>query len=213
MVDDSELAPVWVVGFTGHRHLRNPVAVGTIIREELETLRKEIPGELVGYASVAIGADTLFAEACQTLKMPWMAALPFPASDFRNDFSESEWSHANDLLSQASDVEICGSSEDRTAAYLRCGLRTIDEADVVMAVWDREPPRGTGGTGEIVAYARSQDKPLILIHPDRLNAERESFRNDTLTSPRCRLLDQLGSKLKQSSSFADGQNQQPPSRL
>jgi hypothetical protein len=204
MVDDSELAPVWVVGFTGHRHLRDPVVVGTIIREQLEMLRKEILGELVGYASIAIGADTHFAEACQTLKMPWIAALPFPASDFRNDFNESEWSRANELLSRASDVEICGSSEDRTAAYLRCGLRTVDEADVVMAVWDREPSRGTGGTAEVVAYARTQNKPLILIHPDRLDAERESFRNDAFTDPKGRFSDQLGSKLKQSSSFADG---------
>jgi hypothetical protein len=213
MVDDSELPPVWVVGFTGHRHLRNPVTVGTIIREQLETLGKEIPGELVGYASVAIGGDTLFAEACQTLKMPWIAALPFPASDFRSDFSESEWSRANELLSRASDVEICGSSEDRTAAYLRCGVRTVDEADVVMAVWDREPPRGTGGTAEVVAYSRTQSKSLILIHPDRLVAERESFRDDAFSDPKCRFLDQLGSKLKQSSPFADGQTRRSPFRL
>jgi hypothetical protein len=211
MVDDSELAPVWVVGFTGHRHLRNPVAVGTIIREQLETLCKETPGELVGYASVAIGGDTLFAEACQTLKMPWIAALPFAATDFRSDFSENEWSHAIELLSRASDVvEICGSSEDRTAAYLRCGLRTVDEADVVMAVWDREPPRGTGGTAEVVAYARTQKKPLILIHPDRLEAERESFRDDVFTDPKFRFLNQRG---RQSPPSADGQTRRSPFRL
>jgi conflict system pore-forming effector with SLATT domain len=204
MVAEAELPPVWVVGFTGHRHLKNPVAVGAIIREQLEALRKEIPGELVGYTSVAIGGDTLFAETCQALKMPWMAALPFAATDFRSDFSESEWSHATGLLRQATDVEICGSSNDRTAAYLRCGLRTVDEADVVMAVWDREPPRGIGGTAEVVAYARAQSRPLILIHPDRLEAERESFRADAFTDPEFRFLNQLGSKLKQSPPSADG---------
>jgi hypothetical protein len=205
MVDDSELTPIWVVGFTGHRHLRNPVAVGTIIREQLETLRKEIPGELVGYASAAIGGDTLFVETCQALKMPWTAALPFAPTDFRSDFSESEWSQATRLLSRATEVEICGSSDDRTAAYLRCGLRTVDEADVVMAVWDREPPRGIGGTAEVVAYARAQNKPLILIHPDRLEAERESFRDDGFTDPEFDFLNQLGSKLKQSAPSADGE--------
>ncbi len=116
MVNDSELPPVWVVGFTGHRHLKDPAAVGTIIREQLATLRREIPGELVGYASTAIGADTLFAEACQALKISWIAVLPFSAADFRNDFSESEWSHATGLLSRAVDVEISGSANDRTAA-------------------------------------------------------------------------------------------------
>ena len=146
-----------------------------MIRAQLETLHKEIPGELVGYASAAIGADTLFAEACLALKMPWIAVLPFSTADFRSDFSESDWSHTTELLSQANEVEICGSSNDRPAAYLRCGLRTVDEADVVMAVWDREPPRGTGGTAEVVAYARTQNKPLILIHPDQPEVERESF--------------------------------------
>ena len=205
MVGDAELPSFWVVGFTGHRHLKNPVAVGAIIREQLETLRKEVPGELAGYASAAIGADTLFAEACQSLNIPWIAALPFSPADFRNDFSESQWSHAAGLLSRAAEVEICGSSDDRTAAYLRCGLRTVDEADLVMAVWDREPPRGTGGTGEVVAYARMQNKPLILIHPDRLEAERESFRDDAFMDPEFRFLNQL--KSKQAAPVANGETQ------
>jgi hypothetical protein len=197
MTNDTGLPPVWIIGFTGHRHLKNPVAVGNVIRKQLETLRKEIPGELAGYGSAAIGGDTLFAAACQALKIPWTASLPFSASDFRSDFSESEWAHATELLSRATDVEVCGSSEDRTAAYLRCGLRTVNKADVVIAVWDREPSRGTGGTAEVVAYARMQSKPLILIHPDQLEAKRESFGEDTFTDPKLRFLNQLESKLKQ----------------
>lgn len=48
--DDAQLSPFWVVAFTGHRDLKNPVAVGRVIREELEVLRREVPGEIVGYA-------------------------------------------------------------------------------------------------------------------------------------------------------------------
>jgi len=194
MVDDLELPSFWVVGFTGHRHLKDPVAIGRIIRAELETLRREIDGELAGYASAAIGADTLFAEACQSLNIPWIAALPFSPADFRDDFTESQWSCTAGLLSRAAEIEICGSSEDRTAAYLRCGLRTVDQADVVMAVWDREPPRGTGGTAEVVAYARTQNKPIILIHPDRLETERESFSEDAFIDPEFTFLNQLRSE-------------------
>jgi hypothetical protein len=172
-VDDAQRAPAWVVAFTGHRHLKDPIGVGRLIREELEALRREVAGEIRGYSSAAIGADTLFAEACQSLEIPWVAALPFPPAEFRHDFSESQWSHATELLSRALDVEISGSSDDRPAAYLRCGLRTVDEADVLMAVWDRKPARGQGGTAEVVAYARLQSKPVILIHPDRLKVERE----------------------------------------
>jgi hypothetical protein len=42
-----------------------------------------------------------------------------------------------------------------------------------MAVWDRKPARGEGGTVEIVAYMRKQKKPLILVHPERGTMERE----------------------------------------
>ena len=135
--------------------------------------------------------------------MPWIAALPFSATEFRSDFSKSQWSHASGLLSRAADIEVCGSSDDRPAAYLRCGLRTVDESDVVMAVWDGEPPRGTGGTAEVVAYARTQNKPVILIHPDRLDVERESFRDDAFTDPQFRFLNQLRSK--QAARSADGE--------
>ncbi len=192
--DDAQLSPFWVVAFTGHRDLKNPVAVGRVIREELEVLRREVPGEIVGYASAAIGADTLFAEACQSLKIPWVAALPFSPAEFRNDFSESQWSHVTELLSRAMDVEISGTSDDRPAAYLRCGLRTVDEADVLMTVWDGEPARGLGGTAEVVAYARMQNKPIILIHPDQLKVERESFRDDTFMDPEFSFLNHLRSK-------------------
>ena len=164
---------VFVVGFTGHRHLEDPVAVGKIIRAELALLQEKQGGLIAGYTSVAIGADTLFAEACLTLNIPWTAALPFSPDEFRDDFSAAEWSCASDLLKRALEVEICGTADDRTAAYLRCGLRTVDQSDLVMAVWDGKPARGEGGTGEVVAYARKQKKPLILIHPVRKEITRE----------------------------------------
>src|ERR1700741_2200722 len=123
---DAQLSPVWIVGFTGHRHLKDPVAISMIMRAELQKLDHEIRGVIAGYSSVAIGADTLFAEICQAEKIPWIAALPFSPADFRNDFNDSEWTHASKLLTTAAEIEICGSSEDRDAAYLRCGLRTVD---------------------------------------------------------------------------------------
>ncbi len=173
MRTDGETPRTWVVGFTGHRYLQDPVRVGRIIRTELEALRNQRRDTIAGYASIAIGADTLFVEACVALEIPWTASLPFSADEFQKDFAENEWSYATALLKRATDVEICGSADDRTAAYLRCGLRTVDQSDLVMAVWDRKPARGEGGTGEIVAYARKQKKPLILLHPDGGTVERE----------------------------------------
>src|SRR4051794_25563070 len=175
MSDDVPLPATWVVGLTGHRHLKNEEAIRGLIREQMEILKGKARGRLVGCSSAAIGADMLFAETCADLKLPWKALLPFSPGEFKTDFSESQWSHASELLKGAVEIEISGSAEDRTAAYLRCGLRTVDEADVVIAVWNGLPARGVGGTGDVVRYARQEKKPLILIHPETLRVEHESL--------------------------------------
>src|SRR3982750_4183925 len=128
MSDDVPLPAVWVVGLTGHRHLKNAEAVRALIRKQMEALSGRARGRLAGCSSAAIGADMLFAETCAALKVPWKALLPFSPAEFRTDFSESQWSHASELLKGAVEIEISGSADDRTAAYLRCGLRTVDDA-------------------------------------------------------------------------------------
>lgn len=173
MADDVPLPAVWVIGLTGHRHLKNEAAVRNAIREQMETVRGKVSGHLVGCSSAAIGADLLFAETCSALKVPWKALLPFSPSEFKTDFDQDQWSHASELLAGAVEVEISGAPDDRTAAYLRCGLRTVDEADVVIAIWNGLPARGMGGTGDVVRYARREKKPLILIHPETLRVEHE----------------------------------------
>ena len=171
--NETELTQMRVIGFTGHRHLNNPADVGEIVRSELERLRSEWGEKISGYSSIATGADTLFAEACLALNIPWQAILPFALADFRDDFNDEEWAHATNLLGKAVRVEISESLEDRTAAYLSCGLRTVDGADLILAVWDGNPARGIGGTAEVVEYAKTKKKPLILIRPDQLEVNHE----------------------------------------
>ncbi len=182
MTDDVPLPAVWVVGLTGHRHLKNEEAIRALLHEQLLALGRRARGRLVGCSSGAIGADLLFAETCAALKIPWKALLPFSPSEFKTDFNESQWAHASDLLKGAVETEISGSAEARTAAYLRCGLRTVDEADVVIAIWNGLPARGMGGTADVVRYARQEKKPLVLIHPETLEVECERL-PETLSDP------------------------------
>jgi hypothetical protein len=175
MDQKTSLLPIWLVGFTGHRHLRDPEKVGRLLRKLMDSLRTEVPGELMGYSSVAIGADTLFAEACLSSGIPWIALLPQPEDDFKKDFDESDWQRNSELLRQAAWVQTLPGTRDRNVAYLECGLSTVEEADLMIAVWDRKSSRGTGGTAEVVGHARNLAKPLILIDPDRLEIEREGF--------------------------------------
>jgi hypothetical protein len=191
MDQDSSLPPVWIVGFTGHRRLQQPDKVAALLCNLLASLSQEIPGQLVGHSSIAIGGDTLFAEACLASNLPWIALLPFAEGDFKSDFTETEWANARQLLQQAARVETLVGAKDRNVGYLECGLATVEEADLMIAIWDGEPSRGTGGTAEVVAHARNFGKPLILIHPDDLTTQRERFSAETFSDPEMEYLNHL----------------------
>jgi hypothetical protein len=188
---DSALPPVWIVGFTGHRRLRDSEKLGAVLRDLLHSLGKEITGQLVGHSSIAIGGDTLFAEACLALNIPWIALLPLAEGDFKSDFSDTDWQKARQLLQKATRVESLVGAKDRNVAYLECGLATVEEADLMIAVWDGEPSRGTGGTAEVVAHARNFGRPLIVLDPNRLTTNREGFKPDSFTDPEMEYLNQL----------------------
>ncbi len=190
---NSSLAPIWIVGFTGHRHVQAPDKIKQLIGTALASLRAEIPGRIVGYSSVAIGADTLFAEEWLSSGLPWIALLPRAEKDFENDFTESDWARTHALIQKASRVEsLSGIKEaERDLAYLECGLRVVDEADLMIAVWDGKPSRGVGGTADIVANARSLSKPLILIEPESLTVKREHFSPELFADPEMRYLNQI----------------------
>jgi hypothetical protein len=193
---NSLLSPTWIVGFTGHRHLRAPEKLQEVIGTLVDSLRAEIPGQLVGYSSVAIGADTLFAEKWLSSGLPWMALLPKAEQDFKNDFSESDWTRTFALLQKAARVQsLSGVKEaERDLAYLECGLLVVEEADVMIAVWDGKPSRGVGGTADIVANARTLAKPLILIDPDSFDIKRENFSSELFADPEMSYLNRIAGR-------------------
>jgi hypothetical protein len=164
-----------VVGFTGHRRVKNEKALAEVLLKVIASLQQEADRALIGRSSIASGADTLFAEACLASNMKWIALLPFPEGEFKKDFSEADWTRAKGLLDRAERVEISSEIAERPRGYLDCGLATVDGAELMVAVWDGKAPRGQGGTADIVAHARAVQKPLILISADGVKISRERF--------------------------------------
>lgn len=80
-----------------------------------------------------------------------------------------------------------GALAERQAAYEACGRHVVDHSDALLAVWDGEPSAGRGGTGDIVAYARARQRPLIWVQanpPHELKVERlESIGRGPVSSP------------------------------
>src|SRR5271165_293942 len=95
-----------VVGFTGHRRLENEPGVAGAIRETLDALRREGPGEWIGVSSAAAGCDTIFAREALALGWAWHVVLPLDQAEFKLDFSEPEWRETEELLKRAEQVRV-----------------------------------------------------------------------------------------------------------
>src|SRR4051812_13192431 len=149
-----------VVGFTGHRQLRDAPAVERVVREILSGLHAEPGVEWIALSSVAAGSDTLFARSAVAAGLGWGAGLPLAPSEFRRDFEDQQWREVEALLSEAEHVRVISERGLREDAYLDGGMETVNHCDLLLAVWDGEPSRGRGGTAEIVAYARELQRPL-----------------------------------------------------
>jgi hypothetical protein len=168
-------AQPFVVGFTGHRRVRNEEKIAEALRDVIASIRRDLGRDMIGRSSIASGCDTLFAEACFAADLKWIALLPFPEAEFKKDFSGPDWARAKALLDRAEGVVISSDIAERPRGYLDCGLATVDGADLMIAVWDGKASRGTGGTAQIVEHTRLEHKPLILISSDGLEVKRERF--------------------------------------
>ena len=187
MSESSQLPRFHVVGFSGHRSVENPAGVAKAIASALESLRQEAAGEWVALSSVADGSDQMFVAQARALGFSWHAILPLPRAEFQKDFSPADWSAVETMLRHAEHVREITENGTREDAYLDCGLETVNDADVLIAVWDGKPARGKGGTAQVVGYAQSLGKPVIVIdaytleiqrtHFDRLKRDDESLAN------------------------------------
>ena len=159
------------IGITGHRCLDDPEALVPAIRDALRQLRGLLPDGpgadvvLVAVSSLAEGADRLvarelLAEPGSRLEVVLPLARTEYARDFQDAESRKEFRH---LLGRASQVRSAPRHLSRNEAYEWAGRQVVDRCDALIAVWDGEPPRGRGGTAEIVRYARDCGVPLTVV--------------------------------------------------
>lgn len=179
--DNTTSAPVGrlplfhIVGFTGHRHLADHVGASHAIQGVIDALRREIPGEWIALSSIAGGGDQLFVHQALESRLSWHAILPLPRSEFATDFTPAEWSAVEKTLAAADHVRVIAESGDRKDSYLDCGIETVNGADVLIALWDGNPARGKGGTADVVQYAQSIGKPVIIIDAVTHEVRRENW--------------------------------------
>jgi hypothetical protein len=170
------------IGATGHRSNRLPQEARALVERSLASALAAIsheasearkrhadrfaPEELLLTIATALaeGADCMAAQASIAVGYKLKAILPFAAQEYAKDFSDAGLKIFTSLCGQANEtIELSGDRAHEAEAYEAAGLAVLDASDILIAIWDRRPSAGRGGTVEIMDEAVRRGVPVILI--------------------------------------------------
>jgi hypothetical protein len=174
---------VLAVGVTGHRAEVLPEGTIPVLRERVrdvlrqieqsgrELLKKErdcfasFEPKLCFVSPIADGADQIAAEVALELGWELQAVLPFERSAYRASLANHGARERFDALLERATclLELPGDPAHTLEAYVMTGRATVAHCDVLIAVWDGLPPRGRGGTGEVVQLALTRGTAIIHV--------------------------------------------------
>ncbi len=162
---------VWFIGFAGHRKIADRAAAKEAIARELAIVRATLPGEAIGFASAAAGADLLFLQACREAGLKTVLLLPFAKERFRADFdNDDEWQAACHEIETAWWCEVTPGGEEAPAAYHVVAREGLEISDRMLFLWDGKEARGLGGTAETLTEAIARKVPSRVIDSTTLQA-------------------------------------------
>ena len=120
---------------------------------------------------IADGADQIAAEIALELGWDLQAILPFSREHYRASLANHGARERFDELIARSAclLELPGDPAETLDAYVMTGRATVAHCDVLIAVWDGKPPRGRGGTGEVVQLALTRGTAIVHVplQPER----------------------------------------------
>jgi hypothetical protein len=149
------------IGITGHQRLPD-LSVWKWVEIAMDARLNVMPAPLIAVSSLAIGADQLLSRLVLQRGGELIAILPYEGIE--RSFSTEDVVAYRELVSKAKveTLSTPGSDEDR---YLAAGQRVVNLSDLVFAVWNGEPAKGKGGTADIIEYARSMNRRLVIFNP------------------------------------------------
>ncbi len=154
-----------IVGVTGHRNLdaHDARLTDQVTRELKRLARSHDAAQLIILSGLAEGADRLVVDAARDLGGNYIAVIPLPDALYVRDFagaaSRSEYARlcgaAERVISaplMAPRRAIAEYGEPRNHQYAWIGAYIAKRSQVLMALWDGAPARGTGGTAQVVEW-------------------------------------------------------------
>lgn len=151
------------IGVVGHRNLdeRAQAFTASICASVLDARPR------CALSALAVGADTLFAQAALRRDVTLHAFRPH--DDYASDFADSsaalaEYRRLSAAATRATHLPFGGRSD---AAYRAAMRAIVDLSDVLVAVWDGHDSDAVGGTADTVRYARARGRRMIVVDPVR----------------------------------------------
>ncbi|ONI90247.1 hypothetical protein ALI22I_13070 [Saccharothrix sp. ALI-22-I] len=153
------------VGITGHSKLA-PDCVDAVRTEIRAALEAEAAGgsPLVGVTCLAPGADQLFARV--VLELGGRVEVVLPAMDYREKLKPEKRAEYDELLARAHVVSVLPNELSGRHAYVMANERMLASVELLIAVWDGQPPDGRGGTADVVETARASGVPVVVVWPE-----------------------------------------------
>jgi len=185
------ITPVWIVGFTGHRPKNSPGRSSAelehfapLIRRELSALQAKAVaqgGRAEFLCGVAAGADVIAAREASALGMAVHVILPMPEHEFEKDFAGPEFQEdlvmARRFIQEAKDgvnggtFRVMIGTQLRNECYYDLGAQIVYASDILLALWDGQPPSpvatsgsdsaGRGGTADVIDLAKGDCMPYL----------------------------------------------------
>src|SRR5436853_157089 len=150
------------VGITGHQNLGSAENI-TWLSDTLKSIIKHNSID-TGLTSLAIGADQLFAETLRDLHIRYVVIIPC-------DEYEQTFTTTNDLIKYKSLLQNAFETiklpfdKPSEEAFFEAGKQIADASEMLIAIWNGQPAKGLGGTGDIVKYALSINRTILHINP------------------------------------------------
>ena len=171
------------IAVSGHRQLGGELRLKQVAREAGKRIREAFPGRRYRvYSCLAEGADRMLADILMdTLPAELVVVLPLPDLEYQQDFASSEsLMEFQRLKGLSSEVLFVEHETKRPQAYRDANQVLLQNCQVVVVLWDGLPPRGKGGTGELVEAVRLSGKALLWIHTNPQTPE-EILTEENLT--------------------------------
>jgi len=152
-----------IISFTGHRPekiggYKTPNPIYNYVYEQLTNKLLELkPSKCI--TGMALGVDTIAAELCLSLNIPFVAAIPFIGQE--SAWNKDQQQIYNDLLFEANETFVVSEGGYASWKMQKRNQWMVDNSNIVLAVYDGS----LGGTANCINYAKKLNKEVIIINP------------------------------------------------